>query len=93
LYLNIPEVAIFASFLINLLKLKLKRPISEIVDNLKDCCDNNTKYGLKMIKKRDKIILFITFNVYFTVLYLIIYEFIFYAIAHLLSNKLKNKCN
>ena len=60
---------IFGSFLINFCKInKPKRSISEIIDNLKDCCDNNTNYGLEIIEQKINIIDIITYNGYFTFL-------------------------
>ena len=95
-YMNIPELIFLFYFIYNFNKIqKQRRTVSEIVDNIIDCCDEYTKYGLQMLKKKDNIINISTYNGYIILLTFIIILTILYLILNYILSILiqkRDKC-
>ena len=82
LYFNIPEILIFFSFVNNFRKIKKrKKSVTEIIDNMYGCCDEYTQYGLNLLKQKDNIINFHTFNIFFIIFaFVLILAVIFFVL-------------
>ena len=95
-YMNIPELIFLFYFIYNFNKIqKQRKTVSLIVDNIIDCCDEYTKYGLQMLKKKDNIINISTYNGYIILLAFIIILTILYLILNYILSILiqkRDKC-
>ena len=70
-YLNIPEILAYCSFIYNFMKIKKrKRSVTEIIDNMYECCDEFTKYGLDLLKQKDTMKNYYKYPIIFKLFYL-----------------------
>ena len=94
LYFNIPEILIFFSFVNNFRKIKKrKKTVSEIIDNMYECCDEYTQYGLNLLKQKDNIINFHTFNIFFIIFAFVLILAVIFFVLNFVFNQLEKICD
>ena len=100
IYLNIPEIFVYCNFIYNSLKIKkMNRSIPEIIDNMYECCDEYTKYGLDLLWEKYDVKYYFNFHTYnkyflFTSIVIIVIYLIFILIFIFLIIKIiKIKCD
>ena len=88
-FFNIPEIWLFCSIIYNCLKINnTKRSASEILSNIYDCCDRNTKHELDILQKKIGYIDIMTNNKKVTIIVLMI--FILLILYSLIDITIKN---
>ena len=69
--MNIPEFLAYCSFIYNFLKIKKRdRSVTEIIDNIYECCDEFTKYGLDLLKQKDSMKYYYKYPTFYKSFYL-----------------------